>query len=170
MRGRKLRWVVAGLAVALLALGACVLWPRANRVTPEDFNRIKEGMNLAEVEAILGPPGDYRSGPTVVTLPAYGRYPPGLVPLLEHKGHWQVWASQTLVWETDEARVVVGVLPPGQVPPTIFRKALPNLGYEKPDPGGVISARYDDMQLQSGPLDNLLWRLKRQWRRWFPEK
>jgi hypothetical protein len=66
MRRRKLRWVLAGLAVLLLAVGGFVLWPRPNRVARENFDRIREGMTRAEVEAILGPPGDYQ---TVRTAP-----------------------------------------------------------------------------------------------------
>jgi hypothetical protein len=58
MRRRKPLPVPAGRAV-LLAAGAFVLWPRPERITRENFKRIREGMTQAEVEAILGPPGDY---------------------------------------------------------------------------------------------------------------
>jgi hypothetical protein len=55
---------LAGLTV-VLAVGAVTLWPpSASRITRENFNRIVSGMSRAEVEAILGPPGDYRTGPT----------------------------------------------------------------------------------------------------------
>jgi hypothetical protein len=60
MQRRKLGWVLAGLAV-VVAVGAVVLWPRPDRITLEHFEQVAEGMTLAEVEAILGPPGDYRS-------------------------------------------------------------------------------------------------------------
>jgi hypothetical protein len=50
------------LAVGLAVLaGALVLWPRPDRITRENFDRIRKGMSRAEVEAILGPPGDYRT-------------------------------------------------------------------------------------------------------------
>jgi hypothetical protein len=66
MRNRKLRWAAAGLAlVALLAAGAFVMWPRPDRITRENYQRIRYGMSRGEVEAILGPPGDYTSAPTV---------------------------------------------------------------------------------------------------------
>jgi hypothetical protein len=65
VRGRKLLVAVAVLAV-LVAAGASVLWPRPDRITRENFNRIREGMTWAEVEAILGPPGEYRTKPLVV--------------------------------------------------------------------------------------------------------
>ena len=58
------KWVLAGLG--LLALGAMLgpvwcrlgLGPRFNKVL---FNQLREGMTEAEVEAILGPPGQHRS-------------------------------------------------------------------------------------------------------------
>ena len=63
MRRRTLLVVLAGLTV-VVAAGAVVLWPRTpSRITLENCNRIREGMSRAEVEAILGPPGDYRTGP-----------------------------------------------------------------------------------------------------------
>jgi hypothetical protein len=60
MRRRKLLAVLAGLAV--LAVGAFVLWPRpiVPGVTPENFDRIQIGMTCAEVEALLGQP-EHRS-------------------------------------------------------------------------------------------------------------
>jgi hypothetical protein len=53
---------LAGLAV-VIAAGVVVLWPREDRVTRGNFDRIRAGMSRAEVEAILGPPGDYTTGP-----------------------------------------------------------------------------------------------------------
>jgi hypothetical protein len=55
----KLLAVLATLAVALLAR-TVILWPRS-RIVQEDADRIKHGMTRAQVEAILGPPGDYRT-------------------------------------------------------------------------------------------------------------
>ena len=60
MRRRKLLVVLAGLAV--VAAGVVVLWPRPDRITRENCDRIRPGMTRAEVEAILGPPDDYRTG------------------------------------------------------------------------------------------------------------
>src|SRR6516164_10518508 len=63
MRRRTLLVVLAGLA-GLVAAVVVVLWPRPSlRITLENCKRIREGMSRAEVEAILGPPGDYRTGP-----------------------------------------------------------------------------------------------------------
>jgi hypothetical protein len=58
-----------GLPVALVALGVWgwMLLPRT-AITPENAAKIKEGMTLAEVEAILGGPArDETTGPTVDT-------------------------------------------------------------------------------------------------------
>jgi hypothetical protein len=63
MKRKRLLLVLAALA-ALAVAGTAVLWPRRPRVTREKFDRIREGMTRADVEAILGPPGDYRNGPT----------------------------------------------------------------------------------------------------------
>ena len=57
MRRRKLLivLVLAGLTVVVVMAGAVVLWPQPpSRITRENFDRIKEGMSRAEVEAILG--------------------------------------------------------------------------------------------------------------------
>jgi hypothetical protein len=80
VRRRKLLVALAGLAVVVAAV-VVVLWPRPDRITQENYDRIrvgglwgedwathdnrapvKKGMTRTEVEAILGPPGDYRTG------------------------------------------------------------------------------------------------------------
>ena len=68
MRRRWLWWV---LAVAIVLAAAFVLRsPRADRITPENYARVQPGMTRAEVEAILGPPGDFRKGPSNAPNPA----------------------------------------------------------------------------------------------------
>ena len=74
MRRRKLLVMLVGLAV-VGAVGMAVLWPRADRITQANCDQIREGMTRSEVETILGPVGDYSSGPTepefvFVMLPA----------------------------------------------------------------------------------------------------
>jgi hypothetical protein len=66
MTARKLRWTVAGLAV--VAAGAFALWPRAERVTRENFARVKYRMTRAEVEAILGSPTHQYAGRGRLTI------------------------------------------------------------------------------------------------------
>src|SRR5437773_6299149 len=51
----KRRWVCL-LAVIGLAAIPCILWlTRKDRVTEENYQKIREGMTLQEVIAILGP-------------------------------------------------------------------------------------------------------------------
>jgi hypothetical protein len=59
MRRRKLIAVVR--LTMLVVVGAFVLRPRQDRITSENYSRIFEATDItrAEVEAILGPPGDY---------------------------------------------------------------------------------------------------------------
>jgi hypothetical protein len=57
MRNR-LDVLIVGLFV--VGLAALLVWPQPDQVTQENFDRIRKGMNRAEVESILGPPGDYR--------------------------------------------------------------------------------------------------------------
>jgi hypothetical protein len=58
----KLLVVLAGVGV-VLAAGTVVFWPRADRVTRANYDRIQIGMSWADVERILGLPGDYTTAP-----------------------------------------------------------------------------------------------------------
>jgi hypothetical protein len=63
---RKHLWWLVPFTATLLTFGALVplLVPRSCRVTRAAFERIEEGMTLAEVEKVLGgPPDDYRTRP-----------------------------------------------------------------------------------------------------------
>jgi hypothetical protein len=63
------RVFVLGVALALLALTfALTDWwlGRQPCVTEANFKRIREGMTMQEVEAILGAPGDRMAGPGVL--------------------------------------------------------------------------------------------------------
>jgi len=68
MRRRTLLVALAGLAV-VVAVGVVVLWPRADRITEANFERIRVGMSRTDVEAILGPPGDFRTDESIVLEP-----------------------------------------------------------------------------------------------------
>jgi hypothetical protein len=70
MRKWKLLVALTGLAV-VVAAGVFVLWPRQelDQITQENCDRIREGMNREQVEAILGPPGYYATEPVVALYP-----------------------------------------------------------------------------------------------------
>jgi hypothetical protein len=65
MRKRKLLFGIAAPAVAAVAVGLCLLLRPASpsRTTLENARRVRLEMNRAEVMALLGPPGDYTTGP-----------------------------------------------------------------------------------------------------------
>jgi hypothetical protein len=144
MRRRKLLAAV-GLAV-LVAAGAFVLWPRLDRITDENFDRIQEGMSRAEVEAIFGgPPGDYRAGPTTydADLDA-NRVPREILGLVRTTQD----GDDVFDWAGDHGHAIV-----------VF------------DSTGIYRDGWfhSTQRVHQTPPDMLLWRLKRQWRRWFPE-
>jgi hypothetical protein len=64
MRRRKLVGALVLVLVLLIAAAVFARKPRPDRVTRENLDRIETGMSRAEVEAILGAPGDYRTQPT----------------------------------------------------------------------------------------------------------
>jgi hypothetical protein len=160
MRRRKLFGALAGLAI-LVAAGALVLWPRPDRITQENFDRIRAGMSRAEVEAVLGgPPGDYRSAWTdwpdagegddfniccvdwsARSVSVRGYEPEDLADETDSSG-----APVTGLWFGNDGCVKV---------------------YFSPD---VVGDKHFlcTVRREPGPLDNLLWRAKRLWRRWFP--
>jgi hypothetical protein len=153
MRRRKVRWAAVLLLTALLAVGACVLWPRPNRITPANFVRIEEGMSRAEVVSVLGPSNDYSSGPLIyvgdITLlfsfpgpHATGDFVPS------SSFNFGDVQTERVEWRNDEQIVHVYFLPSGHV---------------------HTMCRYDVRPIELSPLDGFLWRAKRQWRKWFPE-
>ncbi len=72
---RRHKWKLLALVGLVLAgVSAFATWPRPDRITEENYFRIKQGMSRTEVEAILGPPGDYRNGPTTNAGPEYLLY------------------------------------------------------------------------------------------------
>jgi hypothetical protein len=139
MRRRTLLVVLAGLAV-VVAAGVVVLWPRSvSRITRENCDRIRVGMSRADVEAILGPPGDYTTGPVAFgsswNLISTRQYSPN-----ENPARYD--------YLTDSAWFAVTFDDAGQV--------------------NVRGIEYGS-KVNQGALENLLWRAKRQWHRWFPE-
>jgi hypothetical protein len=142
MRRRRVRWVLVltGLAV-VIAAGVIVLWPQPERVTVENFQRVKVGMARAEVEAILGPPEDHSTGPVF--------WGPRSRPYQVSYGYEKMNADA--VWLCDE-----GIL---------------TINYDLDDPPKVLKVDAGPCQRpKQDSLDNVRWRVKRQWHRWFPEK
>jgi hypothetical protein len=122
---------LAGLAV-VVAAGVVVLWQRpSSRITQETCDRIHEGMDRAEVYAILGPPGDY------TTQPSHAMFvrPPEIDGIAD-------------VWESDEYAIGLAFDQKGRV---------------------CLKRETNCFVFPFGPVDLLLWRLNRQWHRWFPE-
>ncbi len=147
MRRRKLRWATVGL-VALTGVGVFVLWPRPSQVTPESFDRIRLGMGRAEVEAIFGPPGDYRTRPidpsgalTIIDDPEWNAVRLSDEPETTEK-----------VWRSDSVEIRV-----------VYPKAGA-LTYALPWSADEV----DQYLATQTPWENLRWRAERQWRRWFP--
>jgi hypothetical protein len=139
---RKLRWALAGLAVIAGVVATLLRGPEpAPRLTLANFNRIKCGMSRAEVESILGPPGNYRADksnhPSPVRIFTFGSQP-----------QWQS-PYPVSVWAGEEGAL------------TVYFD-----GSEKATDGLLVT----DSVPPEGVLDKLLWRAKRQWRKWFPER
>ncbi len=128
------RWLaLAGLAVALAVFA---LWPRPSRVTVDNWLKASWGMSQEQVEAVLGPPGDYRTGPTVDAAEDMGKYGGGF--------SGDPKPSYTLHWQSDVGRVTMGF---------DSQRRLVLMGFEH--------RRRADQSL----LDSLLWRTKRLIRR-----
>jgi hypothetical protein len=151
MRRRKLFVALAGLTV--VAAGAVVLWPRADRVTEENFYRLQDGMTRAEVEAILGPPGDYSTWP------------------LEYAGPSIAFLNRDIPHPVGEfVRVSYLSSGQGQVAKVEWRGDCQLICVYFNSSGHVHGENFCYVaRMEQTAFDNLLWRVKRQWHRWFPE-
>src|SRR5262249_46982774 len=125
--------------------------------------RIREGMSRAEVEAILGgPPGDYRA---VLTEPDGNEPFYAVVRVLdEDERVRQDEALQRMTAEEDlEWRRLNR---PG---PDRWQGDTGNIYVTFFWPEGAVDWRFSpERTIEQGRLDNLVWRIKRQWRKWFP--
>jgi hypothetical protein len=143
MRRRRLRRGRAGLVALLVAaaFASVVVWPRTNRLTRESFQRIREGTTRVEAEAILGPPGDYRTRPTV---PGVNKDYLSDIQLVTRGdgGTAENWFGDEMllmvVFDSEDRAVLVNACQPPSHP--------------------------------VGPFESLRWRVNRLWHRWFPEK
>jgi hypothetical protein len=111
-------------------------------------------MPVAEVEAALGgPPGDYTSGLVVFDGPLVLTDGTGFSP-----------AAGFIV---DPAIPVATNTTPGR-----FVRWVTNAGWAEAvfdDRGQLVAAAFGPCaRAPFGPVDSLLWRVQRQWRKWFP--
>lgn len=98
----------------LILVLALLVSPPSPRITKKRFDSLKVGMQIHKVEAILGgPPGDYRSGPTVSCLP-------GIVSLAVEDN-----TLRELIWQGDEANIGVWVNRKGIVEYSYFKLMKP---------------------------------------------
>jgi hypothetical protein len=106
-------------------------------------------MPYPEVEALLGPPGDYRTGPVSVVVPPVFRHPPGV----GEDGSSIPYRHFEVYWDTDTKLVLVDV-------------KLPDAdGYQRVKPevlafGVVADAYMCDVRPTYGPLHSLFLRAK----------
>jgi hypothetical protein len=135
------KYWLAFLTALILAGGVFLLRPSPDpvRITKATFDRIKDGMSPNEVNTIIGvPPDDYLSGPHI-----YHSDNPDW-----EEGFFQEETAVT--WLTDEGQLIV------------------NFG-DFDGPGGVSGKAYwSTTRKRQGMIDDLIWRLKRKWYRWFP--
>jgi hypothetical protein len=143
---------LAGLAV-VVAAGVLVLWPRADRVTRASFDRIQIGLSRADVEAILGPPGDYRTGLGEVRWSTKSWVPDPAADSPYLRFNWSgnpvdpEDPSRWAVWMSDSVQMCITI----------------------DGSGSVVDKVADSRRTTQGPLANLMWRAKRLWHRRFPE-
>ena len=154
MRRRTLLVALAGLVVVVAACVVVLSPTQPNRITQENCDRIKVRMSRAEVEAILGPPGDYRTR----LGESKRKFDQSWNPDPADYGSVATWRSfddhgnplapvSVGIWISDSIRIDVYIL----------------------DPSGRVMRTETQARRSAGTLDNLLWRAERQWHRWFPE-
>ena len=141
-----MRWVLAlaVLVVAVLIVALPVVLAsqpkQPSKITLESWDEILErmrakGITRSEVEAILGPAGDYR------TRQSDNPFHDGIDPVTGN------FHSHNTCWVCDTFLIAIVL----------------------DDTGHAINISMDDIRpSDAGTFDNLLWRAKRQWHRWFP--
>jgi hypothetical protein len=153
--------------VAILVLVAAVMFllqPRKDRVTRENFDRIRDGMTRTEVQAILGPPGDYASGPTGLPPP-----PPVGGVWLSSLAHLHRDARRT--FDPDEA-LIAEILDRAVAWEGDAGAIWVRFGRLGTTASASYQSRYrQEQSLQENVLwrtNKLLWRARCLWRKWFP--
>jgi hypothetical protein len=138
-----------GVVLAVvIAVSALVARPRPRTLTFENFSRISIGMDRAHVVALLGPPVDDSSGPTILdAIHAVIRDPTGDSPPYVISGSVFVVGGKDAQWSDDATQISVTFTSTGEV---------------------ALASYYPAYRQEQTLLDNLVWRARRQWRRWFP--
>jgi hypothetical protein len=137
---RRRRLSLALAGLIVLSIVTIALWPWPDRATRENYDRIEVGMTRAEVVALLGPSGDYTTRRLSLDPRVFAELNPE---------EWKITENHKREeWFGD---------------------------------GGLLGVQYDsDSRVRAAiymgvwwekrtRLENLLWRAKRQWRKWFPE-
>jgi hypothetical protein len=143
MRGCRPQWVlvVAGMAVVLAVAVAFELWPFPDRVTADNFDRIRVDMTRPDIRLIFGAPGDYRSGPITPE-------PRGVRKKVFDEAEFAADCVSDDEWVSDNAAIKV-----------FYGRS-----------GTVFAALYFEQERAGeGPLENLSWRANRLWHRWFSQ-
>jgi hypothetical protein len=152
MRRRKLFLMLVGLT-GVVAAGVVALRPNTDRITTENYERIEIGMTRRQVEAILGPPGDYR---TCLGETGFGEDTQSMAWVPD-----PAWFGVTSNWDRFPS-----------TPPTLWASWVMD-SFQIDifiDDGQVYDKQVLTRRKQpGGQFDNFLWRAKRQWHRWFPE-
>jgi hypothetical protein len=133
--------------LAVLAIAVVVLWPW-NRVSLAKVKRLKVGMTKWRVMATIGPPGDYTGG----AINPRGSLS-SLVDIADDTGRSPktVDANATsLSWACDDGYFEVFFDRDSKVLLVFFRPCF--------------------REQESTMFDSFVWRAKRQWHRWSPEK
>jgi hypothetical protein len=151
MRRRTLREALAGLAGVAAAAMAIALWPQpaSSLITRQNFDRIRQGITRAEVEAILGSPGDYRTSLGQTDDPL-GQLAPEMADYGPTLATWQLWGNgpnRVGVWIGDSVEIIIYV----------------------DGSGHVVISHVLERRRNTNPLENFFWRANRLWHRWFPE-
>ena len=108
MRRRKLLVTLAGISALVCSVGAVKLAPEAGRITAENYERIVSDMSPADVEAVFGPPGDYRTAPADHCGPALQAW-------LEPERSHPFASEYAQRWYGDSGTVFVRINQDGQI-------------------------------------------------------
>jgi hypothetical protein len=145
------RLLLAGAITVVVIAGTALSGHRQSRITRQTCGLIPKGMSLLEVEKLVGgPPGDYRTCPSK-SIDENGDDWPCVMGPDSFYGWREADSdpdSRTGGWQGDEGYIEVS-----------FTR------------GVVEGASFvQTFKVRQSPRENLLWRARRLWRVWFPEK